>query len=180
MKCSFLDWFESSRRPKGCAARVLNPLIFSRCVEFPCHLVEVLVGWIQTTGFAYAAPSVVIMDNSGIIFSKRFHLLYMYCIQNITQTDIKYNSLNSYRLRRYCWCMLNADLKGKQTLLCLYNGAKRCCGVGLQPQSRHLITAWKVFTRHRWAGAFTTLHLSLDIPAELPTAAQFPVCVVSL
>lgn len=48
MKCSFLDWFESSRRPKGCAGHVLNPLIFSRCVEFRCHWVGVLVGWRQT------------------------------------------------------------------------------------------------------------------------------------
>lgn len=70
MKCSFLDWFESSRRPKGCAVRVWNPLIFSWCVEFPCHLVRALVGWIQTTGFAYAALTVVIIDNRGIIFSK--------------------------------------------------------------------------------------------------------------
>lgn len=73
----FLDRFESSRRPKGCAVQVLNPLIFSGRVEFPCHLVGVLVGWMQTTGFAYAAPTVVIMDNRGIIFSKRFHLLCM-------------------------------------------------------------------------------------------------------
>lgn len=74
MKCSFSHWFESSRRPRGRAVWVLNPLIFSTCVEFPCHLVGVQVGWIQTTGFAYAAPTVVITDNRGIIFSKRFHL----------------------------------------------------------------------------------------------------------
>lgn len=37
-----------------------------------------------------------------------------------------------------------------------------CCGAATLEQTCLLTTPWKVFTRHRWAVTFTTLHLGLN------------------